>query len=254
MSNPNVVRATIAGNVVSLIFSEDVVLMAADGLSGWSLFINPSLDSSLGWTSVSIPSTSLSLLADKRTLTLSSPETLNEADTILVRYDPPGSGILKSVAGGSSFQRGEIWIAGTGNDTLNMDDYGSWLPVSVFGSSGNDLLIGSGAADRLIDGVGADTLQGGLGADQIVLVEDGSAALPFSRDIVVMLAGDSYVSFTIGQSNTADVIQGFDIMSTNPESHDVLDLTHVQIAADGVGLIGNRNGQTFSTRQTNPFW
>jgi Ca2+-binding RTX toxin-like protein len=244
MSNPNVVRATIAGNVVSLIFSEDVVLMAADGLSGWSLFLNPSLDSSSSWTPLSIPSTSLSLLADKRTLTLISPETLNEADTILVRYDPPGSGILKSVAGGSSFQRGEIWIAGTGNDTLNMDDYGSWLPVSVFGSSGNDLLIGSGAADRLIDGVGADTLQGGLGADQIVLVEDGSAALPFSRDIVVMLAGDSYGSFTIGQSNTADVIQGFDIMSTNPESHDVLDLTHVQIAADGVDLIGNRSAQS----------
>jgi len=90
MSNPNVVRATVSGNVVSLIFSEDVVLMAADGLNGWSLFINPSLDSSSSWARLSIPSTSLSLDTDKRTLTLISPETLNEADTILVRYDPPG--------------------------------------------------------------------------------------------------------------------------------------------------------------------
>ena len=244
MSNPNVVRATVAGNVVSLIFSEDVVLTAADGLNGWSLFLNPSLDSSLGWTSLSIPSTSLSLLADKRTLNLTSPETLNEADTILVRYDPPGSGVLKSVAGGSSLQRGEIWIAGTGNDTLNMDDYGSWLPVSVFGRSGDDSLIGSGAADRLIDGGGADTLQGGLGADQIVLVEDGSAALPFSRDIVVMLAGDSTGSFTIGQSNSPDVIEGFDVLSSNTIKHDVLDLPHLLIATDGVDLIGNRSAQS----------
>lgn len=244
MSNPNVVRATVAGSVVSLIFSEDVVLMASSSLSGWSLLINPRLDSSLGWASMSIPSTSLSLLADKRTLTIISPETLNEADTILVRYDPPGSGVLKAVADGSSLQRGEIWIAGTGNDTLNMYDYGSWLPVSVFGGSGDDLLIGGGAADRLIDGPGADTLQGGLGADQVVLVEDGSAALPFSRDILVMLAGDSSGSFTIGQINSPDVIEGFDVLSSNTINHDVLDLPHLLIAVDGVDLIGNRSAQS----------
>ena len=242
MSNPYIVRATLSNGTVGLTFSEDVVLVTSAGVNGLSLFIKPNSDF-LGLTQLTLTNSSFSLLSDKRTVSFTTTEVLNDTDTLVVRYNPQGSGLVKAVADGSSAQRGEVWIAGTGNDSLDLSDYGTWLPLSVFGRSGDDLLIGAWGNDRLIDGTGSDTLLGGPGSDQIALVEDGNT-LAFSRDIVIMLAGDSVGSFAIGQSNTADVIQGFDIMSTDPEKHDVLDLTHVQIAADGVDLIGNRNGQT----------
>ena len=242
MSNPYVVRATFSNGTVSLTFSEDVALVASGGISGLSLFTAPN---PYALTQLALNSSSFSLLSDKRTATFSTTATLNDTDTLVVRYDPQGSGLLKAVADGTSAQRGETWIAGTGNDSLDLSNYGysTWLPLSVFGLSGNDLLIGGWGNDRLIDGSGSDTLLGGSGSDQIGLVEDGNT-LAFSRDIVITLAGDSVGSFAIGQSNTADVIQGFDIMSTNPDNHDVLDLPHVQIAANGVDLIRNRTSQT----------
>ena len=252
MSNPYLIRATLTGDVVSLTFSEDLSMAAssASGLVGLSFFLSPSTTSSSGWTALSLSSSSFSLLGDNRTITINSPVSLAATDLVVIRYDPPGSGPVNAKADGSALQRGEIWLAGMGNDSLDLSGYGAWLPVSVNGRSGNDLLVGTSAADRLSAGPGADTVVAGTGSDQIDLLEDGSATSPFSRDIVVMVAGDSVGSFILGQSGSADVIEGFDIGSATPANHDVLDLPHVLIAADGVDLIGNRSGQTLVDHHT----
>ena len=229
---PRHVGASLAedGKVI-LKFSEEVM---ADQLYGpnLNLHINPNLDDGQGgWSMPSLEITDVSGWGTT-VLTLTTNTTFVATDVVRLGYS---SGVFDQA--GNSMNPLELWIGGSGASIIDLDHYGSRLPVFIRGNEGADTLVGTNGNDTLNDGVGADLLLGSGGADFIRLVENG-VDREYSRDVVKIEVDD-------GQSESVfaamDVVTasgaspqgtGFDITSLDPANHDVLDLTHTVIAAD----------------------
>ncbi|MDZ4254007.1 MAG: SwmB domain-containing protein [Sulfuritalea sp.] len=217
-------------NTITLNFDEVVTLDSSYNLT---LHLNPNLaDGNGGWSS---PSLNVSIAgSDTSTLTLTTDATFAATDVVRLSYN---FGVADS--SGNQLSSLEVWIGGAGNNTIDLDDYGSMSPVVLRGNGGSDTLTGTNAADVLIDGGGADVLTGGEGADTIVLVENGGT-VPYSSDVVFIQPGDSIVGTRdlVKGSATSPTNTGFDIASSNASLHDQLSLPSAVIAGDSGTVAG----------------
>ena len=235
---------------VILKFSEAVIAGEQFGLT---LYKNPDLnDNEGGWSSPSLEITGIEGW-DSNVLTITTNTTFTDTDVVRLNYD---NGVGDQA--GNPMDSLELWIGGSGSSIIDLDNYGSWMPVVLRGNGGADTLVGTDARNMLVDGGGADLLLGGGDADVIRLIEngglvreDGTTGPGYSRDTIMFEPGESvFPAFdVITGSGTSPEGTGFDIWSSNLEQHDVLDLTHAVIAttngidADGmdVGSITTHN-------------
>jgi hypothetical protein len=145
-----------------------------------------------------------------------------------VQYDSSGGGITDR--DGNNLLGQEVWIGGSGRSVIDLSDYRSNLPVTVYGNGGADILTGTRGRDTLVGGADADTVVGGGGADRIDLVENGPG-IPYAQDVVKVGLGDS-------SRAAIDRVVGFDASSSSIAKHDVLDLPSRVISAN----VSNANG------------
>ncbi|MBI3096429.1 MAG: hypothetical protein HYY97_16290 [Rhodocyclales bacterium] len=231
-----------ANSTITLRFSE-AVTWSGTGSPMLSFFKNP--DYSDGWSQAAynaalFPTTGYSVDTTANTISFTTNVTLSSTDVVQAQYSGspmPMHGELVD-AGGNPVPNGEIWFGGSGTSTINLDNYGSWLPIQIRGNGGSDTLTGTSANDTLIDGGGADTLIGGEGSDAIVLVENGGT-VPHSRDVVFIQPGDSIVGArdVVKGSATSPSDTGFDIASVTAGNHDVLSLPSAVIAGNTTGIV-----------------
>ncbi|MCK9285572.1 MAG: hypothetical protein M0P39_14960, partial [Rhodocyclaceae bacterium] len=224
-------------NTVTLVFSEAIVEPLGQFVS-LRLFKN--LDTSGNWDDFTISVSAINGWGSNTlTLTASTSPALSAADVVLLQYwgDNWGGAMLADAAG-NLLEAGEVWMGGSANNAIDLSNYGSWLPITLRGSAGDDTLIGTEASDLLVDGIGADRLVGGGGEDGFVLVEDGIVR-PYSRDVVQITPNDDGMSGGGGLAHmvmgTTDAGSGFDILSANP---DALSLPSNVIAADAASVSG----------------
>ena len=102
-----------------------------------------------------------------------------------------------------------ITLTATGT-TLNLSNQTEGFNIT--GSSGADTITGGSGNDTITGGAGADTMTGGAGADRFVIN-----------------TGDSTV--TIGGSNNAGTITGYDVITDFATASDTLDLQGTAAAA-----------------------
>ncbi|MDP3512804.1 MAG: SwmB domain-containing protein, partial [Sulfuritalea sp.] len=225
-------------STITIRFSE-AVTWSGTGSPMLSFFKNP--DYSNGWSleaqnAAVILTTGYSVDTTANTISFNTNVSLTSTDVVQAQYfeSPMNPGLVD--AGGNRVPGGEIWFGGSGANTIDLDNHGSWLPIQIRGNGGSDTLVGTNAADVLIDGGGADTLTGGEGSDTIVLVENGgfNGQPIYSRDVVYIQPGDSVVGSRdlVKGAFTSPTDTGFDIASGDPSKHDVLSLPSAVIAAD----------------------
>jgi len=229
---PRHVGASLAEDGKVILKFSEVVMADQQYVPSLYLHKNPNLDDGQGgWSTQALEITTITGW-DTKELTLTTNTTFVATDVVRLGYS---SGVFDQA--GNSMNPLELWIGGSGASIIDLDHYGSRLPVFIRGNEGADTLVGTNGNDTLNDGVGADLLLGGGGADFIRLVENG-VDREYSRDVVKIEVDD-------GQSESVfaamDVVTasgaspqgtGFDITSLDPANHDVLDLTHTVIAAD----------------------
>ncbi|WP_310451434.1 SwmB domain-containing protein [Sulfuritalea sp.] len=235
---PTVVGANFATNSITLTFSEALVTL--DGSpqpQGLMLFQNP--DPASGNQGTSIQVTGFTVSGNAYTFQTST--ALGTNDVVQATYDA-GWGNMGDAAG-NELTSGEVWFGGNVANTIDLDNYGTWLPIQIRGNGGNDLLFGTNAMDVLIDGGGADTLMGREGSDTIVLVENGGldGQPGYSRDVVYIQPGDSVVGaanrdIVVGSASSPSNT-GFDIVSSDTTKHDQLSLPSALIAGNTAGLV-----------------
>ena len=222
--------------VITLSYSEAVT---GTSVAGLSLSLNPGQANDWEGTQVNLSGMPGGL--GTATVTLSTSSTLAATDVVRLRYDA-APGDLADLAA-NPVPSVEIWMGGSGANEIDLDDYWTYLPVTLRGNGGNDILVGTYANDLLLDGSGADTLLGGWGADSIILVENGDP-ISFSRDVVKFELGESIYGAmdVIRSSATSPTTSGFDIASATAANHDVLDLPSNTIATDASNVDGVDGG------------
>jgi uncharacterized repeat protein (TIGR02059 family) len=216
-------------SVITLNYSEPIT--ASDG-AGLSFSLNPSQANNWNGTSISFATPSGLGTA---TVTFTTTSTLAPTDVVRMRYDAtPGSVTDLSSNEAASI---ELFMGGSGNNTMDLSNYSSssGFQIVLRGNGGADVMTGSDAGDVLVDGGGTDTLMGGLGADTLRLVENGGVdgGANYSRDVIKFSVGDStFLAIdTIAGSTTSPTGTGFQLAaSSSSTTHDVLDLTHTNIA------------------------
>lgn len=237
---------------VNVGYSESIQM---DNASGFLMSLNPNQDN--GWNGVYLPVDNFSFSSSA--LALQSATTLAATDVLRLRYDS-GPGTLRDLVGNEAAS-GEIWIGGSGASVIDLDNYGSNLPLTLRGNGGADRLVGTNGNDVLIDGGGADSLSGSRGADIIRLVENGTS-IAYFRDVVRVELGESPSSgapYSNAVGTDIDIVMGsatspagtgFDITSSNAAKHDVLDLPSNNIAGTRSLATGTVDGNSESSHYT----
>ena len=223
------------GGTSAIVLSFDEAVTA--GVNDLSLSLNP--DSS-NWSGTAVTINSVGS-SGTSTLTLNTASTLNSTDFVRIRIDANNLSTVADLAGNTLSSR-EIYVGGSGDNIIDLSNYGSDYLQILRGNGGNDELTGTDAADFLIDGGGADTLTGGHGADTIRLVETITSGTSQFRDIVKIGLGESTVNgWDIITGSSTDLANtGFDISSTNNvNNHDVLSFQSSVIAANVTNVADN---------------
>jgi VCBS repeat-containing protein len=104
-----------------------------------------------------------------------------------------------------------VWVAGSGNDTLNG---GSGIDI-MFGQNGSDSLTGNAGNDALLGGPKDDDLYGGAGADQLV----GGAG----KDNFIYKAISDSLNTAAGQ----DTIYNFNSSGSSQDTIDFLAISQI---------------------------
>jgi transcription elongation GreA/GreB family factor len=232
---PNLIGTTFTNTAnAQITLSFDEAVAATGGSVGVHLSKNPSEANGFSGTPMTI--TAISGMPGS-TVTLTTNTTLAGTDHVRLRYDPAMGDDVIDLAG-NMLPAGESFMGGSGDNVIDLDEYGTIYPVVMRGNAGNDQLTGTWDDDIIVDGGGADRLAGGPGADRIRLVEDG--VIPYARDIVHIGWWESiYPDFDwVMGSLTNPIPSGFDVSSPDITKHDVLSLPSRRIAPNAADVDG----------------
>ena len=223
-------NATTGKSDIVVRFSEAIYEdVAAAPLAGFSLALNPSAGNGFnGDDSVQpeIVGWEYTPGGEGTAITLMTNTLFGATD--VVRVSVNGYDTSFRDADGNELAGQEIYIGGSGDNTINLDWYGSSSRQILRGNGGNDELIGTYNADSFVDGGGEDFIDPVGGGDSISLVENGltgTGGIAYARDTVMIGLGDSrrgvgntdLIRFDPAQSSS-----GFDWFSSNNSNHDAL--------------------------------
>lgn len=231
-------RTEFNGNQITVSFSEAITATDASGTplaagvpasaSGFYLTLNPS--ASNDFFGVSEPSISSVVLdATGKVLTLTADTSFSSTDVVRLEIYS-GSAQFRD-ADGNRLAQQEIYIGGSGNNTIDLEDYGDGSTRQILrGNGGNDTLIGTDYADSFVDGGGIDFIDPVFGGDSISLVENGqtgTGGIAYARDTITIGLGDSrrgVGNTDVFRFDPANANSGFDWFSPTASTHDVLKL------------------------------
>ena len=237
---------------ISQVFSEQVRI---NNVNGVSIALNPSSSNNWGNNTSKVNVLGFSYFTNTMTNdTLNFGFKLKQDGTSVSIADMQQTGFIRLTYDSSQgnitdldnnkLSSREVYIGGSGNNTIDLSNYSNNFFQQLRGNGGADKLVGTTKGDSLVDGGGTDTLQGGGGSDSITLTENTTATGPgiatYARDTVKISLGESTSNAmdTIQASSTSPLTSGFDIVSTTAANHDVLNLQSKVIAADALHVDG----------------